>query len=123
VLPLGTYTEIYWTNDLRNVLHMLRERLAPNAQSEFQQVARVIAYEIVKPLFPLVFDAFEAYQLHALTLSALDIDVAVKVNQGAPFDRACELAGLTNRREIAECRAKLARLGLIEDKPEPEPLP
>jgi thymidylate synthase (FAD) len=122
-LPLSTFSEIIWTNDLRNVLHMLRERLAPNAQAEMREIAHVIAYRIVNPLFPLVFDAFEDYILGSMTLSRMDIIVAREVTRGATFYRACELAGLTNRREVAECRAKLARLGLIDDKPNPEPLP
>jgi thymidylate synthase (FAD) len=122
-LPVSQVTQFVWCCDLRNVLHFLALRMDSHAQQEIREYATIIGRKIIAPLFPLVFDAFETYQLHALTLSALDIIVARDVTRGAPFEQACKLAGLTNRREVAECRAKLARLGLIEDKPEPEPLP
>jgi thymidylate synthase (FAD) len=123
VFPMGGYTIGFMKMDLRNWLHWLTLRLAEDAQSEIREYANVIADKIVKPLFPITYGAFEDYVLHALTLSALDIRVANLLPVVKSFDRTCQAVGLTNRREVAECRGKLARLGLIEDKPEPEPLP
>ena len=47
VLPLNLYTEFYWKQDLHNLFHFLKLRLAPEAQCEIRQYARAIA-EIVK---------------------------------------------------------------------------
>ncbi|NOX56480.1 MAG: FAD-dependent thymidylate synthase, partial [Planctomycetes bacterium] len=71
-LPLCTYTEAYWKIDLHNLLHFLRLRLEPNAQQEIRAYACTIGYEIVKPLFPVVWEAFEDYRLNSLTLTRLE---------------------------------------------------
>lgn len=43
VLPVSLYTEWYWKIDLRNLLHFLKLRLHPHAQTEMQEYARAIA--------------------------------------------------------------------------------
>ncbi|EGL82712.1 thymidylate synthase, flavin-dependent [Caldalkalibacillus thermarum TA2.A1] len=46
----GMYTPWYWTASLQSVAHMLNQRLAHDAQAEFQAYARAV-YELVKPYF------------------------------------------------------------------------
>lgn len=65
-LPLCTYTEAYWKMDLRNLLHFLKLRMDKHAQLEIREYANAIA-EIVKELFPLTWEAFEDYELNAIT--------------------------------------------------------
>lgn len=68
-LPLSTYTEAYWKCDLRNLLGFLRLRMDGHAQQEIRSYATVIGEKIVRPLFPLSWEAFEDYQLRALKFS------------------------------------------------------
>ena len=110
-LPLSTYTEAYWKIDLHNMLHFLGLRMDPHAQSEIRQYATIIGEQIVAPLFPKTWKAFQDYRLGAMRLSALDIAVAQSVvTTGKPVWPD----GWTKKsRERAECVAKLAKLGLV----------
>lgn len=125
-LPLSTYTEAYWKIDLHNLLHFLELRMAPSAQWEIRQYAQTIGYEIVRPLFPLVWEAFEDYRLHALTLSRLDQEVIRRLVAKGKIPASEEdfaeaqdpsWALLARCRERDECREKLERLGLLSALP------
>src|SRR5258705_13061474 len=74
-LPLSTYTEAYWKIDLHNLLHFLRLRMDPHAQWEIRQYATTIGEQIVRPLFPLVWEAFVDYRQQAMHLTRLDREV------------------------------------------------
>jgi thymidylate synthase (FAD) len=111
-LPLSTFTEVFWKCDLRNVLHFLALRTAPDAQAEIREYAGVIASEIVKPLFPLVWEAFLDYRLHSLTLSRLDVYAVQCIKGGGEGDTVLAET-FPNARERDECRDKLRRLGLL----------
>lgn len=126
-LPLSTYTEAYWKCDLRNVLHFLGLRMDSHAQWEIRQYADVIGNEIIKPLFPLCWEAFLDYRLHAVTLSRLDVETVRKARvagclAGGEIMERYFLPDITesalgdvfaNTRERDECRDKLRRLGLL----------
>jgi thymidylate synthase (FAD) len=121
-LPLSTYTEAYWKADLHNVLHFLELRMSPNAQWEIRQYAETIAHQIVRPLFPLVWEAFTDYRLQAMRLSRLDRDVIARLAAAGrlPAGEDDFLAagdpswvGLTRCRERDEYREKLVQLGLV----------
>jgi len=58
VLPLGTYTEWFWQNDLHNTLHFLRLRLDPHAQYEIRVYAEAML-ELLRPIFPTIIEAWE----------------------------------------------------------------
>lgn len=124
-LPLSTYTEAYWKIDLHNLLHFLELRLAPEAQWEIRQYAQAIGYEIVRPLFPLVWEAFEDYRLQALRLSRLEQGVIRRLAEAGKIPATEEdfLAAqdpswthLARCREREECREKLARLGILRSE-------
>jgi thymidylate synthase (FAD) len=121
-LPLSTYTEAYWKIDLHNLLHFLQLRMEEHAQWEIRQYARTIGHEVVRPLFPLVWEAFEDYRLEAMQLSRLDREVIGRLAAGGPlpageqrFLAACDPSwqGLKRCRERDECRAKLVQLGIV----------
>jgi len=130
-LPHCTYTEAYWKIDLHNLLHFLQLRMDIHAQKEIRDYATTIGYKIVKPLFPLVWEAFEDYRLHSLTLSRLDQQVvqrllqrAAQTGQTPPFSTADFLEAqheqwrqLERCRERDECLAKLTALGLVQPPP------
>lgn len=73
-LPLSTYSKMIWQMDLRNLLHFLELRMAPNAQHEIRLYANAIA-EVVKEAFPMTWAAFEEHTLYALTLSKTEVEL------------------------------------------------
>ena len=52
VLPLGLYSEVYWTASLQAVAHFLHLRLDAHAQWEIRQYAQAVR-ELTEPLFPV----------------------------------------------------------------------
>jgi thymidylate synthase (FAD) len=126
-LPLSTYTEAYWKIDLHNLLHFLALRMDAHAQEEIRLYAATIGEQIVKPLFPIVWEAFEDYRFHGATLSRLEQGVIQRLMQRArdqqlppPLTEADFLAvqdeswrNLQRSRERDECREKLISLGML----------
>lgn len=113
VLPLSTYTEIYWKCDLRNLLNFLRLRLAPDAQREIRDYANVIA-EIVEQWVPMTWRAFQDYQLNAMTLSVAEVNWIRTLNSHEiEPDSPDFLNGGISKREVQELQAKLVRLGIV----------
>lgn len=74
ILPLSTYTEMYWKCDLRNLFNFLKLRLDSHAQQEIRELAHAI-YQIVKDWVPYASLAFENYVLNSYTLSSQEIEV------------------------------------------------
>lgn len=68
VLPVNIYTEVYWKQDLKNLLHLIRLRIDPHAQWEIQQFAQAM-YDLIQPLYPDVIEAFEDYERESTTIS------------------------------------------------------
>ncbi|HEY1068071.1 MAG TPA: FAD-dependent thymidylate synthase [Pirellulales bacterium] len=123
-LPLSTYTEAYWKIDLHNLLHFLWLRMDSHAQWEIRQYATVIGEQIVKPLFPHVWEAFTDYRLGGLHLTRQEIEtvarLTARIKSGGGASESDFLAAqpdewkaLARSRERDECRMKLQRLGLL----------
>lgn len=126
-LPLATYTEAYWKIDLHNMLHFLALRMDPHAQEEIRLYATTIGREIVRPLFPVVWEAFEDYRMGGTSLTRLELGVIQRLtgrgaqSQAAPPYSLEDFLSvqdetwreLTRCRERDECRDKLVNLGLI----------
>jgi thymidylate synthase (FAD) len=121
-LPLCTYTEAFWKIDLHNLFHFLSLRMDSHAQWEIQEFARAIGHNIVKPLFPLAWEAFEDYRLGAVHLSRLEIEVmqALMMTGKNPITEEDFVLHqheswreLKRCRERDECFEKLARLKVI----------
>ena len=70
ILPHGTYSELIVTTDLRNFLHFLSLRMHPHAQWEIRAYAEAM-YEMAKPLFPAVFEAWDDTELKSFKLTGL----------------------------------------------------
>lgn len=116
-LPLSTYTEAYWKCDLHNLLHFLGLRMDAHAQKEIRDYATTIGEQIVKPLFPVVWEAFEDYRLNAMTLSGPELKLLTKlmsmyrIGDNSPHvdvDTECGLG----KREKDDLKKKLERMGL-----------
>jgi len=125
-LPLSTYTEAYWKIDLHNLLHFLALRMDTHAQQEIRDYATAIGEQIVRPLFPLVWEAFADYRLGGLSLSRIEVAVLQRLAtrprpEGLTAWREEDFIavqdeswrGLHRSRERDECRAKLQALGLL----------
>lgn len=57
ILPLNTYSEMYATVDLHNLLHFLRLRCDEHAQYEIRVYAEAIL-ELIKPIVPICVELF-----------------------------------------------------------------
>ena len=68
VLPLSTYTELYWKCDLHNFFHFCKLRLDSHAQYEIRVMARAM-FDAVAPFFPIATTAFCDYILETKTVS------------------------------------------------------
>ena len=126
-LLLSTYTEAYWKVDLHNLLHFLALRMDSHAQQEIRDYATTIGEQIVGPLFPVVWEAFQDYRIGGSFLTRLDVEVIRRLmtrgqetGQPPPFDQAMFLAAqdptwepLTRCRERDECHDKLEGLGIV----------
>ncbi len=126
-LPLATYTEAYWKVDLHNLLHFLALRMDSHAQLEIRDYATTIGEQIVKPLFPLVWEAFVDYRREGQFLSRLDRGVIQRLASTAaerglapPYSGELFLEvqdeswrELKRSRERDECAGKLRSLGLL----------
>jgi thymidylate synthase (FAD) len=117
-LPLSTYTEKVWWINLHNLLHFLGLRMDAHAQKEIRDYATIIGEQIIAPLFPLVWEAFQDYHPHmgGMLLSRLEIGVIVSLKKFAKdgYDQKDIEHLIPNKREREECLAKLRRLGIIE---------
>lgn len=112
-LPLSTYTEAYWKIDLHNLLHFLALRMDSHAQQEIREYATKIGTQIVQPLFPVVWEAFEDYVIDAVRLTGPECRILTEALKlfavdyklfNATIDRT-----LTNSRERSEAHTKLQK--------------
>ena len=74
LLPVSNYTEVVWKSDLHNFLHMVNLRTDSHAQQEIQDYANVM-YDLVKPKFPLVCEAWEDYVRDAVSFSKEEMKI------------------------------------------------
>ncbi len=125
-LPLSTYTEAYWKIDLHNLLHFLALRMDSHAQLEIREYATVIGEQILRPLFPVVWEAFVDYRTEGMFLSRLDRGVIGRLMERLATSGKSHAeeedflaaqdptwVDLAHARERDECRAKLVELGIL----------
>jgi thymidylate synthase (FAD) len=102
VLPLSTFTEFHWKSDCHNLMHFLKLRLAPDAQPEIQAYARIL-YQAFQKHFPLLAEAFEEYQVGAMSLSKTGkqaLQEVVTEEQWQKIQALCLQRGMSQR-EVA----------------------
>lgn len=111
-LPVSQYTEWYWKIDLKNLLNFLNLRLDSHAQYEIRVYALAIA-QIVKSWVPLVWEAFEDFELHAVTFSAPEQELLFQligclINGKSPesFDHRL------SKREVEDLQSKTEAIGI-----------
>lgn len=102
-LPVSVYTQMYWQTNLHNLLHFLRLRADRHSQYEIRIYAEKIL-EILADWVPLTAEAFRDYQMEAVRLSRMELDLLRAMLAGkATLDDAADY-GLSKReaREFAE---------------------
>lgn len=68
ILPQNLYTELYWKQNLHNLLHLIKLRMDSHAQWEIQQYANAI-YELIQPIVPFSIESWENHLLNAVNFS------------------------------------------------------
>ncbi len=106
-LPLSTYTEAYWKIDLHNLFHFLELRMDKHAQLEIRTYANAIA-QLIKPIVPMAWEAFEDYRLNAITLSAAE---QTEIRRALHPDWTVRFRQMSDR-ERRELEEKLEWLGI-----------
>jgi hypothetical protein len=70
-MPVSNYTELYWKQDLHNLLHLIKLRRDSHAQKEIQAYAEAV-HMLIKPLFPLTIEAWEDYVWYGHHMSRME---------------------------------------------------
>lgn len=106
-LPLAQYTRFRAQANLRNWLHFLNLRLAPNAQFEIRAYAQVLA-QVVAQLWPATWAVFEEHTFRGAQLSRSELSVLRAALAEAPgfLEAARAQLGASRSREL------MAKLGL-----------
>ena len=110
VLPVATYSQMYWKGNLHNLFHFLNLRCDPHAQKEIRVYADAIL-DLIEPIVPWSVQAFRDYLLHGARLSRMEIEVLQDIIQ-----RSGDRAGIAERlsaigasdREIKEFLTRFA---------------
>ena len=113
VLPVNYYTQWYWKIDLYNLLHFLSLRADAHAQYEIRAYADVLC-NVVAKWVPLVWEAFEDYQMTGANISGPGLEALKEMLDDATLRDEEKLAELRKRsgmspREFRELMATLGR--------------
>lgn len=74
VLPVATYSEMYWKGNMHNLFHFLNLRCDSHAQYEIRVYAEAIL-ELIRPHAEWSVEAFEDYLLGATRLSRMETEL------------------------------------------------
>jgi len=74
VLPLATYSQMYWKANLKNILHFIGLRSDPHAQHEIRVYSDAML-ELIKPIVPWAVEAFMDYQMQGANVSRSEMEV------------------------------------------------
>ena len=86
VMPVNGYTEVVWKIDLNNFFKTAFLRLDKHAQEEVRVLLEIM-FTAAKPLFPIVFQAFEDYQLYGQRLSVFEYEALADILAEAGITR------------------------------------
>jgi thymidylate synthase (FAD) len=117
VLPVATYSEMYWKGNMHNLFHFLNLRCDSHAQYEIRIYAETIL-GLIRPHAEWSVEAFEDYLLNASRLSRMETEVVralleprFATIQGADTPRSPVISDLMEKqgcseREITDFLAK-----------------
>lgn len=104
-LPVSNYTELYWKIDLKNFLHYSKLRLDKHAQWEIRELANCL-YNLARPHFPAVFEAFEDYILNGDSFSSEEMSILKQVVNFRILEQLVGESTTLSKREKDEFLAK-----------------
>lgn len=108
VLPVATYSQMYWKGNLHNLFHFLSLRCDKHAQKEILVYADAIL-EMIEPYVPWAVEAFRDYQLEGMHLSRMEVELLreqlFKLNSEELFRKLSEKGA--SKREVQEFASKL----------------
>lgn len=87
VLPVGMYTEFYWKQNLRNLLHFIKLRIDGHAQQEIREYAEAIA-NMIWQVAPMAWEAFQEHHLNAVKFSRKEMHALRKLIMQSGVDFA-----------------------------------
>ncbi len=115
VLPVATYSQMYWKSNLKNTLHFIGLRSDPHAQWEIRQYSDAML-DLIQPYVPWAIEAFLDYQFEGATLSRVELEALAHMFEILPEDAQDEdyWNGLLREkgcsvREVNEFMAKLEK--------------
>lgn len=73
VMPVATYSQMYWKTNLHNLMHFLKLRCDPHAQWEIRAYANEMV-ELIRPYVPISMRAFDDYILNGVSISQMELD-------------------------------------------------
>src|SRR3989344_497715 len=112
-LSLANYTQWYWKIDLHNLMHFLQLRLDEHAQYEIRVFGEAMA-KIIKDAVPISYQAFEDYQLCAMSFSRPELDILSKNQWPMSKEKvAWAVSVIANKREREEFLEKLKKVNFI----------
>ena len=89
-LGMNIYTQFIWSVNLRNLMHFLGLRMAPDAQPEIREYADAI-YDIISPLFPVTCQSYQEDN-EKITFTAAEIKL-LKRDYTITFSHTSESTG------------------------------
>ncbi|MCX8034981.1 MAG: FAD-dependent thymidylate synthase [Candidatus Dojkabacteria bacterium] len=107
ILPLNTYTEFYWKQNLHNLLHFIKLRLDSHAQEEIREYALAIA-QILRELVPVTWKSFTEHILEGKNLSKTELEIIRETINKFTLEQNCKFKKLKNIRksEFINCITK-----------------
>jgi thymidylate synthase (FAD) len=105
VLPQNLITEFYWKIDLHNLLHFIRLRDHPHAQTEIRQYAGDIKH-MVKKFCPVSVKAYDNHFVKGVHLSGEEVELIKKKSENGLIIQDM------SKGEQREFKTKLKKLGL-----------
>jgi thymidylate synthase (FAD) len=108
VLPQNLYTQVYWKQDLKNLLHLLKLRMDSHAQYEIRVFADAI-YDIIKNIVPNTISSWENHILHGVTLSKDEQELLKSAAFGGNIQKEAENSGMSKGR-VREIQEKILKI-------------
>jgi len=100
-LTVSYYTQFYWKQDLRNLLHFIRLRTDYHAQYEVRVVAEAFAY-FVQKYCPITYQAFMNNIINSVRFTSHEIKLLFNENTIKQMYEALEKLEGTRKQELKE---------------------
>jgi len=108
-LPLSTYTEWYWSIDLRNLMNFLKLRMDTHAQYEIRAYAEVM-YDIVNKICPYTMESFKNHILNGRSFSEKEIQALRILIDSLDYTK---VDNILSNKEYQEFYKKLGYEGIL----------